>query len=70
VKYPLILDRLFPTRSTASIPGGVPFSLWEKEPGKYRKYALFTVLLSNEGASHAPTGRTSMERCAGRTLHY
>jgi len=26
INDPLILDRLFPTRSTASIPGGVSFS--------------------------------------------
>ena len=30
IDYPLILDRLFPTRSTASIPGGVSFSRREK----------------------------------------
>jgi hypothetical protein len=46
LKYPLILDRLFPTRSTASIPGGVSFSLREKEPNRMRWYALFAVLLS------------------------
>jgi hypothetical protein len=30
MNHPLILDRLFPTRSTASIPGGVAFSRREK----------------------------------------
>jgi hypothetical protein len=41
-KPALILDRLFPTRSTASIPGGVSFSHREKGPCSDRN-ALFTV---------------------------